>query len=288
MKRLALLLIAMGIASSASANGITGNVLKTNGLPVYPCKIDLVNRSTGQPVVVTGDTTLPNGHYNLVLPDGRYNMTFNPGLNSHTFQGLFNDARVQANTVTVNQALPPGQYFKGKVVTTTGNVVVQDGFILTCTVTDVSLFPITGARIVVRNPANHAKFFTPTNNTSATGVAQVVMPVGAWDVIAEPPPAQEGTLATTTAYSWNASADATLPNFALLAGKAVTGHLVGGSPAGAVVNSDIDFDKMIAPTFPRVETMNDFTDGLGNFTQVVTSGTYRVTFNPPVATKLLS
>src|SRR5436190_6380853 len=123
MKRLALLLIAMGIASSASANGITGNVLKTNGLPVYPCKIDLVNRSTGQPVVVTGDTTLPNGHYNLVLPDGRYNMTFNPGLNSHTFQGLFNDARVQANTVTVNQSLPPGQYFKGKVVTTTGTGV---------------------------------------------------------------------------------------------------------------------------------------------------------------------
>lgn len=358
MKRLALLLTALGIAATAHANGITGNVLKTNGQPVWPCNIDIVNRQTNQPVIIAGDTTLPNGHYNLVLPDGRYNLTFKPVIGTHTFQGLFNDARVQGNTVTVNQSLPTGSYFKGKLVTSTGagvgfadirfkdafgnligtvqdngsnadgtfntlvvpgiytaeivpavadhkvpiemlsqnlnadinlgNVVLQDGFVLTCTVTDASLFPITGARIIVRNPNNHVKFFTPTNNTSGTGVAQVVMPPGAWDVVAEPPPAQEGTLATATQWSWNASADATLPNFALVAGKSVTGKLVGGSPSAAVVNADIDFDKMIPPTFPRVETMSDFTDGLGNFTQIVASGLYRVTFNPPVATKLLS
>jgi hypothetical protein len=358
MKRLALLLTALGIATTAHANGITGNVLKTNGQPVWPCNIDIVNRQTNQPVIIAGDTTLPNGHYNLVLPDGRYNLTFKPVIGTHTFQGLFNDARVQGNTVTVNQSLPTGSYFKGKVVSTTGtgipftdirfkdafgnligtvqdngtnadgtfntlvvpgtytaeivpaitnhkvpiemlsqnlnvdinlgNVVVPDGFILTCTVTDASQFPITGARIIARNPLNQTRFFTPTNNTSGTGVAQVVLPPGAWNVIADPPPGFETSLATATQYSWNVSADATLPNFALLAAKLITGKLVGGSPSGAVVNADIDIDKMIAPTFPRVETLNDFTDGLGNYTQAVVSGLYRVTFNPPVATKLLS
>jgi hypothetical protein len=357
MKRLALLLTALGIATTAHANGITGNVLKTNGQPVWPCNIDIVNRQTGQPVIVPGETTLVNGHYNLILPDGRYDVTFNPGPTSHTFNGFARDTRVQGNTVTVNQSLPPGFYFKGKVTSTTGTplalvdfrfkdalgnlataqdngskadgtfnalvppgvytaeivpaiadhkvpiemlsqnlnadinlgtVAVPDGFILTCTVTDASQFPITGARIIVRNPLTQSRFFTPTNNTSGTGVAQVVLPPGAWNVIADPPPGSETTLATLTQYSWNVAADATLPNFALQPAKLVTGKLVGGSPSGPVVNSDIDFDKMIAPTFPRVETVNDFTDGLGNFTQAVVPGLYRVTFNPPVATKLLS
>src|SRR5262249_9192981 len=158
-----------------------------------------------------GESTLVTGHYNLVLPDGRYNLTFTPKLGTHVFTGLFNDARVQANTVTVNMSLALGQYFTGKVMSTTGvgqpftdirfkdaaaklattkdngtngdgtfntlvapglstaeispartqhkapiqmlsqnltvdvnpgNVVVQDGWVLTCTVTDPSQFPM--------------------------------------------------------------------------------------------------------------------------------------------------
>src|SRR5262245_48518226 len=120
MIRIALVLALLGIATNALANGVQGNVLKTNGQPCYPCDIDIFNRQTNQPVIIAGDSTQPNGHYNLVLPDGRYNLVFKPGPTSHTFQGTFDDARVQANTVTVNQTLPIGQYFKGKVVTTTG------------------------------------------------------------------------------------------------------------------------------------------------------------------------
>jgi hypothetical protein len=357
MKRTALALALLAIASNAFAVGIAGTVLTTGGQPVFPCVIDVTDRQTGQPVNVANNNTLANGTYNLVLPTGRYNLLFKPPIGSHIFQGTFQDARPNNNVVTVNMSLPTGHYLAGRVVTTLGagvgltdirfkdatgalvgevqdngsladgtfntlvvpglytaeiippianhkvpremlnqnlnadinlgNVVVQDGFILTCTVTDASLFPYSGARLTVRTLPGHDKFFTPFNNTSGTGVVQVVVPPGVFDVIALPPPALEGTVATVTQYSWNAAADATLPNFALPPGKHLTAHVVGGSPAASVVNADIDVEQMLAPTFPRVETPNDFTDAVGNFTVTVAQGTYRVTINPPVATKLL-
>src|SRR5262245_35402471 len=114
MTRIALVLTLLGIATNAFAIGVQGNVLKTNGQPCYPCDIDIFNRQTNQPVIIAGDSTQPNGHYNLVLPNGRYDLVFKPGPTSHTFQGTFDDARVESNTVTVNMSLPMGQYFKGK------------------------------------------------------------------------------------------------------------------------------------------------------------------------------
>jgi len=357
MKRTALALALLAIASNASAIGIAGTVLTTGGQPVFPCVIDVTNRQTGQKVVVANNNTLANGTYNLVLPSGRYDLLFKPPIGNHIFQGAFQDARPNNNVVTVNMSLLTGHYLTGKLVTTLGapvspadirfkdatgalvgdvqdngvladgtfntlvvsgiytaemapaitthkvpqerlsqnlnadinlgNVVMQDGFILTCTVTDASLFPYSGARLTVRTVPGHDKFFTPFNNTSGTGVVQVVVPPGLFDIVALPPPALEGSIATVTQYNWNAAADATLPNFALPPGKPLSAHVVGGAPSAPVFNADIDVEQMLAPTFPRVETPNDFTDGLGNFTVVVAQGTYRVTINPPVATKLL-
>src|SRR5262249_52889214 len=55
-----------------------------------------------------------------------------------------------------------------------------------------------------------------------------------------------------------------------------------------VVNADLDVHQYLPPTFPFVETLNDFTDGLGNFTQTVVPGlSYRVTVRPAVSTKLM-
>src|ERR1043166_5356748 len=120
MRRFAILLAGLAFATTASANGIVGTVTKTGGAAVWPCNIGIVNRQTGQPVAVSSDSTLPNGTYNLPLPDGRYDLTFKPKIGTHVFQGVLQDQRVQANTITANIQLLVGRYLSGKVVGTNG------------------------------------------------------------------------------------------------------------------------------------------------------------------------
>src|SRR5262249_27166641 len=155
--------------------------------------------------------TNPDGTFNTLVVPGLYKAEIIPALTQH-----------KAPVQMLNQNLT--------VDVNVGNVVVQDGWVLTCTVTDPSLFPMALARMAIRTQATNAKAFLPANNTSATGVAQVVVPAGIYDVCAEPSPSLETTYGTRTQYGVNVTADATLPNFALQIGTAVTGHVVGGSP----------------------------------------------------------
>lgn len=350
-------LLAILLASAASATGITGNVSTTTG-PVWPCDIDVVNRQTNTIVVGIADSTLPNGDYNLVLPNGRYDVFFKPKVGQHIFKGELLDQRVNNNTLSGFIFLSQGIYVSGHVQGTDnapvanvnlkfvdaagntpnniqdsatdlagnfnslvdpgnwrlevipalashrvpllldgpfaadvalGNIVVQTGSIMTCTVTDPTLFPIAGAKLTVRTVPGRDKVFVPTNNTTASGVVQAVLPVGStFDFIAEPPPALLTTYATLTQYNVLVGAtDVTLPNFALPVGRQLSGHVIDGGTGLGIFNADIDVDKWLPTTYPRVETPNDFTNAFGNFAVTVATGTYRITINPPVATKCL-
>src|SRR5262249_46236263 len=163
MKRIAIGLTLLVLATSAGANGIQGNVLKTNGLPVWPCDIDITNRDTGQPVIVTSDSTLPNGHYDLVLPDGRYNLLFKPRIGQHVFQGFLQDQRVQANTITSNITLAMGQYALGKVVD-------KNGAGVPCAATR--------SRAALGSPPNQVQ----DNGTNADGTFNTLVTAGTYTV----------------------------------------------------------------------------------------------------------
>jgi len=356
LRWLALLLVAP--VGPALAFGVQGTVTKTGGAPVYPCDIDIFDRQTGLPVIVTSDSTLPNGSYTLTLPNGRYNLLFKPDPGTHAFDGEFLDARVQSNTVTANVTLLTGVHVQGCVrgldglgvaganirfrddagnapinvqgstsqadgtfatlvdAATTwnveiipplashrapvelpavplgadvdlGDVIVPTGALFTCTVTDQNLFPVGSAKITARALPGRSKVFTPNNGTSASGLVQIVLPLGAYDVIAEPPAAQVTTLATLTQYGVVAGADVTLPNFALPPGRQLSAKVVGAPGLVNIVGADIDVDWMQPPTYPRVQTANDVTNALGNFSVTVGQGAYRVTVNPPVPTRCL-
>ncbi len=358
MRRLTILIACLAAASPAAAIGISGNVINTNGQPVWPCNINVVNRQTGVLVPLTNDSTLTNGDYAFTLPNGRYDLTFKPKIGTHIFQGELLDQRVNNNTLIGNLVLPFGKYLSGKVVGTDalgvattnirfktpagltptnvqddgtnpdgtfnalvdanvwsvdfipanavhkapreilgvdlsvgdvvlGNVVVQDGVVFTCSVTDASLFPIANASVTARTVPGHNKMFTPINNTSGAGVVTIVLPAGTYDVTANQPPGTTSIYATATQYNVVPTVDATLPNFALPPARMISAHVVAAGTATAVFNADIDVDKMLPPTFPRFETPNDFTDFFGDFLVPVATGLYRVTINPPVATRLL-
>ncbi len=356
MRRFAILISMLALASEASANGVSGKITKAGALPVWPCKINIVNRQTGQPVILNNDTTLTNGTYSLTLPDGRYDLTFVPKAGSHLFNGTALDQRVTGNIITLNLVLPSGQIVSGKIIdingvgvattdirfktpaglipthvqnngtnpdgtfatmvdpniwtveiipanavhkaprqivnvnltaadTSLGNFVVQPGIVYTCSVTDGSLFPITNANIEARTMPGRTRMFTPLNNTTGSGVATIVLPLGNYEVSAFPPPGTPPTFATSSQYNLSPSADVTLPNFALPPARMLSAHVVDASST-PVFNANLDVDTPVLPHL-RIETPNGFTDALGNFNVGVPSGTYRITVSPAVATRLI-
>ncbi|NOT33667.1 MAG: T9SS type A sorting domain-containing protein [Candidatus Eisenbacteria bacterium] len=355
MKLPAQVLVALTLATDAFAFGVQGNISRSVGGPVYPCDIDVLDRQTGQFVVIPNDSTLPNGNYSLTLANGRYDLYFHPPIGAHLFQGEIRDLQVNNNTITENLVLPSGVYLQGRVVDSSaggvagvsirfrdvtgdapnnvqddgtladgsfltlvdagvwnveivpapaahkapreiksqnlatdldlGDVVVQDGWVLSCSVTDAGFFPIADGKLIARTVPGHTKLFTPLNSTSPAGLGTLVVPPGVYDITAEPP--SGAPLATQSQYSVVVSGDQSLPNFVLSSGLALSAHCVSATTSSGVADADVDVDWMLPPSFPRVETLGDFTNGLGDFSVLVGTGTYRVTVSPPVATRLI-
>lgn len=340
-------------ATSAHAIGIAGTVTRSTGGGVFPCDVDVFDRSSG--ALVTTGATAAGGAYSVTLPNGRYVVKFRPPTTAHLFQWNEPDIRVNNNTITINPVLDPCRFVSGRVVgpdaagvaavnlrfrdasgnapntvqdgvtlangdfftavdpgvwnveivpppashrapvlieslnltadQPLGNVTVSAGFIVTATVTDQGFFPVLDARLQARFAPGGAKAFTPINNTDATGTARVVLPAGTYDFAALPGPLQ--TFGTVTARAIVLNADVTLPNFALppgvlLSARAVTPSLVG------VAGVDVDVDSLVPGDTRRLETPDDATDAAGNVAPRVPAWKYRVTFNPPIASKLLS
>lgn len=246
---------------------LKGKVVGTDGLGVPSTNIRFKTAAGATPTNVQDDGTNADGTFNALVDPSVWNAEFIPAPAQHKAPVQFVGVNLTAD---VNL----------------GNVVVPNGFVVTCNVTDPTLFPVANASMTVRQSVGRAKVFTPLNNTTAGGVATLVLPAGSYEVIAIPPPGFTSSYATLTQYNFSPSADVTLPTFVFPVGRALSARVVSPAATG-IFNADIDVDKMIAPTFPRVETPGDFSDASGNFTVTVASGLYRVTLNPPVATKLL-
>lgn len=350
-----LLLALLPAAPLANAAGISGLVQDGLGAPVYPCDIDVFDRTTGLPIAVAGDSTLPNGGFAVTLPNGRYIVKFRPPIGAHLFQHDEPDVRVNNNTVVLNLTLPRGQYLSGRVLgpdgvgvagtnirfkdaggnapnnvqddgaaangqfltlvdpgvwnveiipplashrvpvafenvslagvdVAMGDVPVAAGFIVTATVTDVGFFPVLDSKLQARYAPNGSKLFTPLNTTDPTGTARIVLPPGTYDFAALPTPLQ--AYGTVTARSVTLGADLALPNFALPPGHLLNARCV--TPAFApVANVDLDVDSLPAASPRRLETPGDATNAAGDVAVRVPAWKYRVTFSPPVATRLL-
>src|SRR5262249_9238761 len=145
-----------------------------------------------------------------------------------------------------------------------GVLVLENGFLVSGTITDASLFPLVNADFDVRPTGQSIRLFTPNDNTSAAGSASFILPPGQYDITGNPPPG--ALLATRTAQSIVVGADRSLPNLALPTGVAVTAHCV--SSAGTpVVNADFDADSL--PLGHRLHTPHDASDAAGNINVLV-------------------
>ena len=248
---------------------VTGRVVGTDGVGVAGANIRLVSPTGAAPVNLEDSGTNPDGTFATLVDPGVWDVGVVPALASRKAPLLFPDQPM--TTADVNL----------------GNVVVPPGRLLTCSVTDPLGFPIANGSIMVRHSVGREKLYLPSNNTSAAGVASIIVPDGTFDVIACPPGTQVATYATNTLYGRVvAGADQVLPNFALPSAKPFSAKIVDSNGAN-VVNADIDVDWAQPPLYPRIETPNDFTSALGTFTVYVPTGLQRLTVQPAIATRLI-
>lgn len=245
---------------------VSGRVVGPDAAGVAGTNLRFRDAAGDAPDLVQDGVTLANGDFFTAVNPGVWNVEFVPPTASHRAPIL-----IEALNLTADQPL--------------GNVTVPVGFIVTATVTDQGFFPVLDARLQARVAPGGAKAFTPLNNTDATGTARIVLPAGTYDFAALP-----GTLqafGTVTARAIVLNADLTLPNFALppgflLSARTVTPSLV------SVAGVDMDVDSLVPGGARRLETPDDATDAAGNVSPRVPAWKYRVTFNPPIASRLLS
>jgi hypothetical protein len=244
---------------------LTGRAVGTNGSGVAGAAVGFHDVASGDPAAqVQNHVTDAQGGFSTLVTPGTYDVQIVPTQASHKVPREFPDVVLEA----VDQDL--------------GTQTFASGFIVTGTITDQSLFPLTNADFDIQIAGESAKLFTPNDNTTTTGSASFVIPSGLYDISGNPP---VGTpYAARTARSVTVAADMSLPNLALPPGVALTARCVntGGTP---IANVDCDADSL--PTMRRLHTAHDATDALGNVSVQVSLYKFRVNYAPPVATKLL-
>ena len=243
----------------------SGKVIGQNGSAVAGATIGFNLAGTGTPAAQVQDgLTDALGNYKALVTPGTYDVEILPTLASRKVPIEIPGIPL----VSADSAL--------------GTKILESGFLVTGTITNSALFPLTGADFDVRVAGKSVRMFTPNDNTNASGTASFVLARGLYDITGNPP---SGLLfATATAENINLVADRTLPNLALPQGVTLTAHSVtsGGLP---VQGADFDADSL--PNLHRLHTPHDASDAAGNISVLVSLTKFKMNIAPPVASKLL-
>jgi len=250
---LPLLLVLVMAAGGARAATITGQVQNSTGAGVSGVT---VNVNTGATTVSV--LTDLNGFFTLVVPSGTYDVIFLPPGSSLV------PKRIQNVTVVLSLNL--------------GVVTLQDGFPLSGFVLTPLGLPVANADTNVYDQATGQKLWTPDDNTDATGFFEVVIPAGTYRWRVAPP--QSLLLVAHQIRNIVVNAPTSLGNITLQPGVLVTGTVRDSQTFLPLADVDLDADD--AFTGERIVTPGDNTDASGNFSLVLPTGLFHLSFDPPV------
>ena len=263
--RYLLLVVVLLLAGSAIAGTISGQVLNEQGLPVSGVDLDFFVVATGDEESANNDTTDANGNYATTMDPQIYDVYYTPPPGSRLA------AHVERNVnLNVNQVV---------------NLTLLDAWFVTGHVTraDTGLAAV-GVDLDFEDLTTGERIFTPGDNTDLTGVYNVAVPKGIYEVtldgpvpelIGDPPQLEHANLEEITI---DGSGDVSLPAITLGAGFHVTGSVV-DNLAVPLATADLDF--LDAATGEKIFTKTDNTDGDGDFDTIVPAGTYDIQIDPP-------
>lgn len=239
---------------------VSGYVRDTNGIGLANVDLNFYNATTGENMGYANDNTDAAGFYSVVVDRNlTYDILYRPpqGDNHVAFQsdGV---AVGTANIVRPDVILATGFAVTGSVLRKSDGVPVFD------------------ADIDVKNTATGQMVALGFDNTDASGLYQVVLTPGTYDLIAMPVAGQG--LAGEVQPSVVVSASMTAPNILLPNGFTLSGIVRDGASAPVF---DANLDVVDVTRGVEIPTTGDHTTATGAYSVVVGAGVYDLLYNPP-------
>lgn len=254
-KNLGTILLPLGVS-------LDGRTVDVNGFPMANVNVDVVHLGTGQQVSLQADHTNAFGSFTIAVPTTPIEVQFKTDNVSPTLAPMAMQLTSSTNTDLGDVTLEPGFFLEGRVARSAGQ-------------------PVVGADLDVLDSANGAQLFTPKDNTDSGGDFSVVVPAGTYTV--EICPRTADGLVATELLMLSIVDDTDVGTITLQGGVTLAGTIT-DSLGAPVQNADVDVRDSASGL--ALLLCNDNTNASGNYSVVVPTGTFAVTFSPPGSTCL--
>jgi len=248
----------MGVIQLEPGVGIYGRCIDPSGIPVGGVNLDVIDVPTGDNLLLKGGTTSAFGDFGVAAPANAIHLDFDPlGVVGRTLAPRRIDLA------------PSGDL-------QLGDVVLQNGFVLSGTLVNSSGGGLSGIDFDVFRSPSREPVFTPHDNSGTGGAFAMVLAPDTYDI--EICPALTRRLVAAEVEGLVLGANTNLGMLTLVSGVVLSGTVrdVAGSPvAGADVN------VRNATTGVSVFLCGDNTSATGTYAVVVPSGSMNVGFALP-------
>ena len=250
-----------GDISVLAGAAIQGTMLMPDNSPVINGNVNAYDIG-GNKLYTPGDATNLLGQFAITVPLG--------------------EIRLRTVTPSALNLVPQEQTIQIAGPFATGTLHLQAGLRVSGTFIDqISGVPIGSVRVTTTNGITGASVLQLTPLSSALGAFSLLLPIGSYDLTVEPP---SGNAHVPKIIHGVLTAGTTLLGPVPLARAAfVSGTL--SSPTGPVAGADID---VYTADGLKLYSTTDSTAANGTFSLAVPLGSHRLTFQPPVATGLVS
>lgn len=240
---------------------VNGNVSGPTGSGVADADINVENSDTGEELYTPGDDTDESGNYRVIVPAGNYDINVVPQISDRLAPAIEYDVFVVSDFLL--------------------NFNLEAGHLLTGTVSDPEPSVVSGVDLDVIDPATEEELFTPRDNTDNSGIYQLVIPPGVYDIAFKPPvipPYLAPVYLEDQIIVSDVVIDVTLPYGVLLWGLVQNNDQVGVE--------GVDIDAIDTSDTTDVPLVGDHTDSNGEFATVVAPGTYNLEIKPSKTRRL--
>lgn len=249
----------VGEVTLQDASVVSGFVVGEAGQSFSEVDLDFFDPVTGLETVFSGDFTDDDGIFSVKVISDFWDIRFTEGPGTSAVP-------------LVPRLLQDIAAFESHDL---GEVLLRNGQALTGTIQDSSGSPVEGADVDVRDPVTDEEFETPGDNTDDSGVFQVLVPSGSWELEVDPPQGSELVSSLTSIAVPIGGINIgiiTLPD-----GFTVSGSVV--DTDGDVI-PDTDLDFFISATGVEIPTAHDNANSSGNFSVQVEPDSYDIAFRP--------
>jgi hypothetical protein len=239
---------------------LTGRCVSSSGAAVAGVDLDVLDAG-GDSLTVAGDSTSASGQFSIAVPMGPIEVRFD-------------------TTPVVGPMLAPATRALDLAASfDAGDVVLAPGFALSAIVRRQSNgSAVQDVDVDVVDSASGERLFTPGDNTDSAGFVDVVVPAGTFDVRFEAPFALQ---LVGLELDDRAVAGSTFLGTQYLANGVVLSGTVAGFDGS--VHGGVDVDVKSSATGVGVYLGHDNTNASGAYQVIVPTGTFDVTFSPPLA-----